>query len=271
MPSAYIARLYMAALGDARQIGGALVIVQAWAWSRIPVLWPQLMTDVQADLLAPLGAIWDQLDFMPSDQHIPDACDTCLDLNRIQLRGNDNTYWGTQHASHVEVWHQWRLHIRDGPTLAVEEPPSSPSQMAVFAKKVQTIIRRCMRGEGSGGGHPPVDPFDSPNLDILSFSLGLTPPSQSLPGRSGTLRAPPPPGLEFVPFHSPHHTYLEFLSFRAPPPPGTTDSSTSYQPISQASSSDKEERTDDTDDVQYLGFGHRVGKKTTRFTSSDWP
>ncbi|KAI5673900.1 hypothetical protein M9H77_14264 [Catharanthus roseus] len=27
------------------------------------------------------------------------------------------------------------------------------------------------RGEGSGGGHPLVDPFDSPNLDMPSFSL----------------------------------------------------------------------------------------------------
>ncbi|KAI5672745.1 hypothetical protein M9H77_13109 [Catharanthus roseus] len=41
----------------ARQIGGALVIVQVWAWSRIPVLQPQLMMDVQADPLALLGAI----------------------------------------------------------------------------------------------------------------------------------------------------------------------------------------------------------------------
>ncbi|KAI5649488.1 hypothetical protein M9H77_35493 [Catharanthus roseus] len=47
------------------------------------------------------------------------------------------------------------------------------------------------RDEGSGGGHPPVDPFDSPNLDIPSFSLGLTQPSQSLPGGSGTLHASP--------------------------------------------------------------------------------
>ncbi|KAI5659970.1 hypothetical protein M9H77_28763 [Catharanthus roseus] len=36
-------------------------------------------------------------------QHILDTCDTRLDLHRIQLRGNDHTYWGTQHASHVEV------------------------------------------------------------------------------------------------------------------------------------------------------------------------
>ncbi|KAI5678309.1 hypothetical protein M9H77_09259 [Catharanthus roseus] len=125
--------------------------------------------------------------------------------------------------------------------------------------------------EGSCGGHPPVDPFDSPNLDIPSFSLGLTQPSQSLLGGSGTLRAPPPPGLGFAPFQSPASTSLGFSSFRASPPPGTFGSSTPHQPISQASSSDDEEWTDNTDDVQHLGFKHLVGKKTTRFTPSEWP
>ncbi|KAI5681171.1 hypothetical protein M9H77_02398 [Catharanthus roseus] len=78
---------------------------------------------------------------------------------------------GTQHASHVEVWHQWRLYIRDGTALAVEtsmlhevdgmasvvmqEPLLSPSQMAIFAKKVQTIIRRCMVSIGSTSGCTP--------------------------------------------------------------------------------------------------------------------
>ncbi|KAI5672751.1 hypothetical protein M9H77_13115 [Catharanthus roseus] len=36
------------------------------------------------------------------------------------LRGDDHTYWSTQHASHVEVWHQWRLRVRDSPAFAVE-------------------------------------------------------------------------------------------------------------------------------------------------------
>ncbi|KAI5683821.1 hypothetical protein M9H77_05049 [Catharanthus roseus] len=276
MPSGHIAGYF----GGCTTDGGALVIVQVWAWSRIHVLRPQLMKDVQADPRAPLGAIWDQLDFMLFDQ----------------LRENDHTYWATQHASHVEVWHQWQLPVRDGPVFAVEEvddmasvvvqePLSSPSQMAIFAKKVQTIIRRCMlfigkrgegsgeveRGEGSRGGHLPVDPFDSPNLDIPSFSLGLTPLSQSLPGGSGTLCTPPPPGLGFAPFQSLAGTSLGFSSFRAPPPPSTAGLSALHQPISQASSSDEEERTDDTDDVQHLGFRHRVGKKTTRFAPSDWP
>ncbi|KAI5681075.1 hypothetical protein M9H77_02302 [Catharanthus roseus] len=59
------------------------------------------------------------------------------------------------------------------------------------------------RGEGSGGGHPPVDPFNGPNLDIPSFNLGLTQPSQLLPSGTGTLHVPPLPGLGFAPFQSP--------------------------------------------------------------------
>ncbi|KAI5650678.1 hypothetical protein M9H77_36683 [Catharanthus roseus] len=30
------------------------------------------------------------------------------------------TYWGTQHAIHVQAWLQWLLRIRDGPALAAE-------------------------------------------------------------------------------------------------------------------------------------------------------
>ncbi|KAI5666599.1 hypothetical protein M9H77_16452 [Catharanthus roseus] len=259
-------------------------------------------------------------------QRIRNACDTRLDLHRIQLRGNDHTYWGTQHASHVEAWHQWQLRVNDGPALAVkvlslpwqlsgdtgatyisvtdgyfrEESvddhseydiqqtfPVQPSRRRPRehvpdrdARGVKRGTRRqpgcgagggrppvphfpghvemercegsgqvergegskqVERDEGSGGGHPLVNPFDSPILDIPSFSLSLTQPSQSLPGGSVTLRAPPP----------------------------TTGSSTLHQSISQASSSDDEERADDTDDVQRFGFRHRVGKKTTRFTLSD--
>ncbi|KAI5661433.1 hypothetical protein M9H77_20756 [Catharanthus roseus] len=120
--------------------------------------------------------------------------------------------------------------VDDMASVVIHEPPSSPSQMVVFAKKVQTIIQRCMvsissrhehadlgyeveRGEGSGGGHPPINPFDSLNLDIPSFSLGLTPPSQSFPSGFGTLRASPPPGLGFAPFYSPHHISLGFHCF----------------------------------------------------------
>ncbi|KAI5656678.1 hypothetical protein M9H77_25471 [Catharanthus roseus] len=258
-------------------------------------------------------------------QMVPDACDTPLDLHQIQLRGNDHTYWETQHASHIEactsgdfiylclIWTAFMLQeVDDMASVVIQQPPTDPSQMAVFAKKVQMIIRRCMtfpvqpshrrprehvldrgnrgvkrgahrlpgrgvgggrppvppiphrhehvdpehveveRGEGSGGGQPTVDPFDSPNWiqEIADAS-----PSQ----------------LGFASFQAPHSTSFGFFGFRAPPPLGTVGSSTPHQPISQASSSDEEEQTDDMDGVQHYGFRHRVGKKTTRFTPSEWP
>ncbi|KAI5664080.1 hypothetical protein M9H77_23403 [Catharanthus roseus] len=119
---------------------------------------------------------------------VPDACDTHLDLHRIQLRRNDHTYWGTQYANHIEAWYQWLLRVRDGPaevlsypsdeyikwyrgikrvyidnsanrdtrshgyqpagvdrrmmevndmaSVVIQQPPTDPSQMAVFAIKV---------------------------------------------------------------------------------------------------------------------------------------
>ncbi|KAI5653603.1 hypothetical protein M9H77_30790 [Catharanthus roseus] len=42
------------------------------------------------------------------------------------------------------------------------------------------------RVEESGSGQPHDDPFDNPNLDMPSFSLGLTPVSQPHPSGSGT-------------------------------------------------------------------------------------
>ncbi|KAI5659327.1 hypothetical protein M9H77_28120 [Catharanthus roseus] len=188
--------------------------------------------------------------------------------------------------------------VDDMASVAIREPPSSPSQMAAIMKKVQTIIRPCMvsiegggrppipsapqrqehldpgpavveKGEGSGSGQPYVDPFDSPNLDMPSFSLGLTPTSQPHPSGSGILQIPPAPSLEFASFQSPHSSAYRFSGFRAPPPPSTAGSSTPHQLISQASSSDEEERQDDMDGVQALSFGHRAGKKTVLFTPSD--
>ncbi|KAI5673098.1 hypothetical protein M9H77_13462 [Catharanthus roseus] len=82
------------------------------------------------------------------------------------------------------------------------------------------------RDEGSGSGQPTVDPFDSPNLDMSSFSLGLTPASQSLPSGSGTSQTPPPPSLGFSSFQPPHSTSYGFSRFRVPPLPGTAGSST---------------------------------------------
>ncbi|KAI5649669.1 hypothetical protein M9H77_35674 [Catharanthus roseus] len=75
----------------------------------------------------------------------------------------------------------------------------------------------------------------------------------------------------FAPFQSPHSTTFGFFRFCAPPPPGIAGSSTPHQPILQASSSDEEEQTDDMNVVQHYGFEHHVSKKTTRYTSSDWP
>ncbi|KAI5673217.1 hypothetical protein M9H77_13581 [Catharanthus roseus] len=48
--------------------------------------------------------------------------------------------------------------VDDMASVVIQEPLSSPSQMAVFAKKVQTIIRRLL-GHGAGGGRPPFPPF----------------------------------------------------------------------------------------------------------------
>ncbi|KAI5683297.1 hypothetical protein M9H77_04525 [Catharanthus roseus] len=214
-------------------------------------------------------------------------------------------------------------------SVVIQEPPSSPLHMAVFANKVQTLIRRCMVSICSILGCTlspyniqqtfPVQPscrcprehvpdrvlvelkgvlVDSLVLEqevdaLLSFlflvDLDMQTPDTSRwrevrdleRWREGGIWyhfqvdqghcAPPPPGLGFTLFQSPAGTSLGFSSFRTPPPPGTTGSSILHQLISQTFSSDEEERTDDTDDVQHLGFGHRIGKKTTRFTPSDWP
>ncbi|KAI5662621.1 hypothetical protein M9H77_21944 [Catharanthus roseus] len=266
---------------------------------------------------------------VPSDLWRTEVPLICYEIVEYQypghLRGNDHIYWETQHASHVEAWHQCRLRVRDGLTLAVEvlsypndeyvrwyrgirrvyiENPANRDtrsvgyQLARVDRRMMYSRRRHLqkhvsdrgtcrvergarrqpgrgagggrphvppfpdrpghadsghvemergegsgqveRGEGSCGGHPPIDPFDSPNLDIPSFSLGLMQTSQSLPGGSGTLR-------------SPAGTSLGFSSFRAPPPLGTVGSSTPHQPISQASSSDDEEGTDDTKMYNVLG------------------
>ncbi|KAI5658778.1 hypothetical protein M9H77_27571 [Catharanthus roseus] len=213
-------------------------------------------------------------------QMVPDAVDTRLDLYRIQLKGNDNTSWVTQHAIHIDTWNQWRVRVRDGPAIVVEalsyprdeyikwyrgitqvyignpanrdtrahgyqpagvdrrmmtsmlqevddgasvairEPPSSPSEMArgdqrhpgrgVSAGRPPAPQRQehvdpgpavVEKGEGSGSGQQYVDPFDSSHLDMPFYSL--------------------------------------------------------------ASSSDEEEGQD------ALGHGHRVGKKTMRFKPSD--
>ncbi|KAI5675609.1 hypothetical protein M9H77_06559 [Catharanthus roseus] len=73
-----------------------------------------------------------------------------------------------------------------------------------------TVVKR---GEGSGSGQPYGDPFDSPNLYMPSFSLGLTPASQPHPSGSGTSQMPSAPSLGFASFQSPHSTSYRFLGF----------------------------------------------------------
>ncbi|KAI5656652.1 hypothetical protein M9H77_25445 [Catharanthus roseus] len=213
----------------------------------------------------------------------------------------------------VEYHHHGR-EVDDMATEVIQGPPSSSTQIASFAKKVQTIIRGCMlshllprepvsdlgaRGVKRGarrllgcrarGGCTPVPPHqgwmrtcrlrtwrrESPNLDFPTFNLGLTPPAQSHPGGLGISYAPPPSGILGSSIQAPPPPGLGFSSFQAPlplsiePPPGTVGSSTLHMPISYASSSDSDERTDDVTPKQQLGFDHHDGKKTTRFTPSD--
>ncbi|KAI5671895.1 hypothetical protein M9H77_12259 [Catharanthus roseus] len=130
--------LCRATLGGAHQIGRALVYFKL---GLVCVFLYYVLNDrhVELDPCAPLGAMWctsfdlsqllthvlltyrDQLNFIPSDQPVPAACDTRLILHRLQLKGNDHTYWATEQATHVEVWNQWRQYIRDGLLLPIED------------------------------------------------------------------------------------------------------------------------------------------------------
>ncbi|KAI5657088.1 hypothetical protein M9H77_25881 [Catharanthus roseus] len=272
------------------------------------------MTDVQADPLAPLGAIWctsfDCIQLSthtlilsyPNDEYIK----WYQGITRVYIENPSNRDTHSVGYQPAGIDRQM-MEVDNIASMVIQEPPLSPSQMVVFAKKVQMIIRStisnrhftynrhvAVHGSMYGTGVLvelrgalvdslvmeqevdtllsllfPTDPdMQTPDtsrwrevrdLEIDILLLGLMQPSQSLPDGSWTLRAPPPPGLGFFPFQSPVGTSLGFSSFRAPPPLGTAGSSTLHQSISQASSSDEEERTDDTNDVQHLGFGHRVG------------
>ncbi|KAI5656478.1 hypothetical protein M9H77_25271 [Catharanthus roseus] len=214
--------------------------------------------------------------------------------------------------------------VDDIASVLIQQQTTDPSQMALFAKKVQTIIQRCMvsigctlgctpsqydiqqtfpvqplhrrprehvperdargvkrgarrhPGHGAGGGRPPVPPFPHRHEHVDPGHVEVergegSGASQSLPSGSGTSQTPSPPGLGFASFQPQHSTSFWFFGFRAPPPPSTADSSTLHQPISSASSFDEEKWVDDMNSVQHYGFEHRVGKKTTRFTPSDWP
>ncbi|KAI5680786.1 hypothetical protein M9H77_02013 [Catharanthus roseus] len=235
----------------------------------------------------------------------------------MQLRGNDHTYLRTQHASHVEVWHQWRRHIRDGPVLTIEvyirNPGNRDTRMAryrlagVHRQMMTSMLQEPSRrrpwepilhrgacgvkrsacrlpGVGAREGRPPTPPdlgrghtdpghgremgegsggrglgdlgssyqvelFDSPNLGMRSFSLGLTPSTLSNPPTS---YMPPPSGLGFSSFQSPHPPGIGsslFYAPPAPPPPYTVGSSTQHMPISTAFSSNSDEHDDEPTDV----------------------
>ncbi|KAI5668336.1 hypothetical protein M9H77_18189 [Catharanthus roseus] len=150
-----------------------------------------------------------------------------------------------------------------GRGAGARRPPVPPApQRQEHVDPHPTVVER---GEGSGGCQHYVDPFDGPHLGMPSYSLGLTPDPESLPSGSRTSHMPPAPSSGFTAFQSPDPSAYGFGRFRAPPPPGTAGASMPHEPILQASSSDEEEGQD------ALDHGYRVGKKTVRFTPSDWP
>ncbi|KAI5649393.1 hypothetical protein M9H77_35398 [Catharanthus roseus] len=154
---------------------------------------------------------------------------------------------GNSRPLFVDAWFQLVVHPssyvpyepfdslgRDDPTFTLDLTLDAPSHP-----------------HGLGTSYIPHDPFDSQSVSYIS------PPTSV----GGTLYAPPSPSV------------IE-LSFDVPPPPSTTSSSVPYMSIFGASSFDLEEHGDelayDVTPVQQYGFGHRAGKKTTKFTSSDW-
>ncbi|KAI5648516.1 hypothetical protein M9H77_34521 [Catharanthus roseus] len=206
---------------------------------------------------------------MPSNQHIRDG--TMLPVEDLSNRRDDYIRWyqditrvyignSANHDTCTVRYQPARVNRRmmtfmlqkvdDMAIWVIKGPPSSPTQITSFAKKVKTIIRRCMVSIGA---------------DISSATIASSSPRARI-GRGarevkrGTRRAPLPRDLGLS-------------SFQAPPPPGTVGSSTPHMPISYASLSDldehDDERMDDVIPAQQLGFSHRVGKKTTRFTPSD--
>ncbi|KAI5657426.1 hypothetical protein M9H77_26219 [Catharanthus roseus] len=79
------------------------------------------------------------------------------------------------------------------------------------------------RGEGSGGGQPTVDPFDSPNLDIPSFSLGLMSASESLCTHPSTIHSLPSKPLKpykyihsFFSTSTKHLQHIQLISLNNP-------------------------------------------------------
>ncbi|KAI5662148.1 hypothetical protein M9H77_21471 [Catharanthus roseus] len=153
-------------------------------------------------------------------------------------------------------------------SVVIREPLSSPSQVAVVMKKVQTIIRS--RRDAVLGSTYRTEMLVE-LTGVLGDILGVEQEVDALlfPMTSQWIRD------IAVASHARFRICLVsitygFFGFRAPLPPCTSGLSTPHQLISQASSSDEEEQEEDMDGVQHFGFGHRVGKKTVRFTPSDW-
>ncbi|KAI5672714.1 hypothetical protein M9H77_13078 [Catharanthus roseus] len=139
--------------------------------------------------------------------------------------------------------------VDDITTWVLEGPPLSLTQYFSVMRKVQTII--CL--------YVSPDPFDSPDLDAQTFSLGLTPFVPSYPSRAGTSYLPPSTGATS---YAPPPPSEVGLSFDAPPPLSTACSAIPHMSISRASSSDSDEYgdnpSDDVTQAQQFGFGHRM-------------
>ncbi|KAI5668622.1 hypothetical protein M9H77_18475 [Catharanthus roseus] len=164
------------------------------------------------------------------------------------------------------------MEVDDMASVAIQEPPSSPSQIAAVMKKMQTIIRRCMVSIGGTLGCTPSQHDIQATFPVQPSrrrprehvpdrgARGVKRGAQRHPGRgAGAGRPPVPPAPQRQEHVDPHPVVVKraygFRRFSAPPPPGIAGASTPHQPISQASSFDEEQGQD------ALDCGHRVGKK----------
>ncbi|KAI5657534.1 hypothetical protein M9H77_26327 [Catharanthus roseus] len=98
------------------------------------------MTDVQADPLVPLGAIWctsfDCILSYSSDEYIR----WYRGITRVYIKNPANR--DTRSVGYQLAGVDKRMiEVDDMASVVIQEPPLSLSQMAVFMKKVQTIIR----------------------------------------------------------------------------------------------------------------------------------
>ncbi|KAI5662737.1 hypothetical protein M9H77_22060 [Catharanthus roseus] len=178
----------------------------------------QLLRHIQQDLLAPLGAMWDGI-VLPVEElsnPIDNYIRLYGDITRVYIGNlaNHDTHTVRYQLAGVD---RRMMEVDDMATGVIQGPPSSLTQITSFPKKVQTIIWRGARrlpgggahggrapappnirrgghaypgcgerGEGSGGhgrgdlgSSDHVDPFDTLDLGMPSFSLGLMSPTQS--------------------------------------------------------------------------------------------